>query len=114
MPSQSYLRFLLAIVLTMAATWFVDWWTVPLVAAVYALIERADPWLPLRAALVGTIAWALLLLFQAPGGGVARIASAVGGVIGIGGFGVTLLTILFPALLAASAAGVVRAVVPAK
>ena len=49
---------------------------------------------------------------QAPGGGIGRIADAVGGVIGIGAFGVTVLTLLFPTLLAASAAALVRAVAP--
>lgn len=114
MFTTSYRRFLLATVLTMAATWFIAWWTVPIVAVGYAALERGDPWLPLRAAIAGFVAWSLLLLFQAPGGNVARIATAVGGVIGIGGFGVTLLTVVFPALMAASAAAVVRAVLPAQ
>ncbi len=110
MFTRSYRLFLATIALMMVATWFLAWWTVPMIAALYGYLQRDDPWVPLRSAIAGFVAWALLLMVQAPGGGVARIADAVGGVIGIGALGVTALTLCFAALLAASAAALVRAI----
>lgn len=110
MFTRSYVLFLAVTALMVLATWFLAWWTVPIVAAYYGFGARRDAWVPLRAAIAGFVSWAFLLLVQAPGGGVARIADAVGAVIGIGTFGVTTLTLFFPALLAASAAALVRAV----
>ena len=114
MFSMSYRLFLAAIGLMMLATWLAAWWTVPIVGAVYGYVARTDPFVPLRAAIAGFVAWSVLLIAQAPGGGITRIADAVGGVIGIGALGVTALTLLFAALLAGSAAALVRALTAPK
>jgi hypothetical protein len=114
MFSPSYRRFLGTVAAMALATWLIAWWTVPLVAGAYGYLARHEPWTQLRAAIAGFTSWAILLLVQAPGGGIGRLADAVGGVISIGAFGVTALTLLFPALLAASAAALVRAVSPTR
>lgn len=92
------------------ATWMIAWWMVPVVVALWAFGDQADRWVPIKSAVAGALSWGLLLLIDSAGSGVGRIAGAVGGVIGIGALPLGLLTLLFPALLAASAAGVVRAV----
>ncbi len=93
-----------------AGTWFIGWWTVPVIAAVWAVADRTDRALPLRAAVAGLTAWALLLAVQLPGGSLERLAGAVGAAIGVGALPLVVLTLVYPALLAASAAGLVRAV----
>jgi hypothetical protein len=110
MFTRSYRIFLGTTTMMVLSTWLIAWWTVPVVAAVYGYLARREPWSPLRAAIAGFTSWSILLLVQAQGGGIGRIADAVGGVIGVGAFGVTALTLLFPTLLAASAAALVRAV----
>ncbi len=92
-----------------AGTWFVGWWTVPVIAAVWAIVDRTDRTLPLRAAGAGIAAWGLLLAAQLPGGSLERLAIAVGTAMGVGALPLVVLTLLYPALLAASAAGLVRA-----
>lgn len=102
---------LLALAGMIAGTWFVAWWMVPVVAAAWALADRGDAAVPLKAALAGLMAWGLLLLAQLPGGGVERLADALGQAIGVGAMPLVVLTLAFPALLAGSAAAIVRAVV---
>ncbi len=102
-------KFALIVAAMAAGTWFVGWWTVPVIAAVWAIVERADRTLPLRAAGAGLAAWGLLLAAQLPGGSLERLATAVGAAMGVGALPLVVLTLIYPALLAASAAGLVRA-----
>lgn len=102
---------LLALAGMLAGTWLVAWWMVPVVAAAWALADRSDAALPLKAAVTGLLAWGLLLVAQLPGGGVERLADALGQAIGVGAMPLVVLTLAFPALLAGSAAAIVRAVV---
>ena len=80
------------------------WWAVPVVAAVWGLatpVKKGTWW---RAAVAASGAWALLLLFTAIQGPVGELASKVGAVFALPGFAFVLLTLLFPAVMAASAA----------
>ncbi len=104
------LIFVAATALLAVATWVIAWWMVPVIVAIWAFADQDDRWLPIKSALAGALAWGILLLIDSAGSGVGRIADAVGGVIGIGALPLGLLTLLYPALLAASAAVVVRAV----
>ena len=92
-------------------TWLIAWWVMPIVAAVWAGTERDDPWIPSKSAFAGALAWALLLWAFGGDGSIRRIADAVGGVMGVGPRALLGLTLVFPALLAASAAMVVKSVI---
>jgi hypothetical protein len=90
-------------------TAIVGWWTVPILAAVYALIyPDRKHWL--STALAGLCGWGLLIditWFQGP---VFELAGKVGGALGLPGAAFVLLTLIFPALLAGSAAELAAAV----
>ncbi|MHB1296903.1 MAG: hypothetical protein ACYC0B_00115 [Gemmatimonadaceae bacterium] len=93
------------------ATWFIAWWTVPVVAALWALSRPGDRTLPLMAAAAGTLSWLVLLLLPSSPGAVARLAEVAGSAIGTGPGPLLALTLAFPALLAASAASLAKAFV---
>ena len=60
---------------------------------------------PRRAALAGTLAWgSLLLVGGARGDALGTFASTLGGAMGVPGWVIGLATLLYPALLASSAA----------
>lgn len=106
---RSIVLFVTAVAAMALGTWYVGWWTVPLVGAIWAYVAAADRTLALQAALAGVNAWGILLAMRMPGGGVERVAESVGELLGIGGAALIALTLLYPALLAASAATLVRA-----
>ena len=85
------------------ATFGLGWWTVPIIAALYALASTN----PNRARTAGLCAlggWATLLLLDAAKGPVGAMATRLGGVMGLPGVVLLLLTLIFPALLAWSTA----------
>jgi hypothetical protein len=94
-----------ALVLALAvATAVLGWWTVPVLAAAFGasrFAARRAWWI---AALAGSVAWALLLAVSSLQGPVAALADKLGGVFGLPGFAVIGLTLIFPAVLAGSAA----------
>lgn len=94
----------LALVALLAlGTAFIGWWTVPLIASIYGLVApHRTQWL--RASLAGAVAWAVLLLVTASQGPALQLAHKVGGVMAVPGPAFIALTLIFPALLAGSAA----------
>jgi hypothetical protein len=83
------------------------WWTVPLVAALWARVA------PIRRPVVGAgvggaLGWALLLGWTALHGPVAKLAARVAPIFHAPAWALVLATLLYPALLAGAAAGVVR------
>lgn len=83
------------------------WWTVPLVAACWAGA------LPIRRPVVGAgiggaLGWGLLVGWTALHGPVAKLAARVGPIFHAPPWALVLATLLYPALLAGAAAGVVR------
>jgi hypothetical protein len=81
------------------------WWAVPALGAVWGLTfteGRGRVLLPAAAALV---AWAGLLAWTGTRGPVLRVTEKVAGIFGIPAFTIVLLALVFPALLAGSAAG---------
>jgi hypothetical protein len=85
------------------ATFGLGWWTVPLIAAAYALASTN----PNRARIAGLCAlggWATLLLLDAAKGPVGAMATRLGGVMSLPPAVLWILTLVFPALLAWSAA----------
>lgn len=98
----------LAIVLG-ASTFLLRWWSVPVVAALWGGLRIRRPgriWIPAAA---GALAWAALLAWTAARGPVLQLAGRVGGIFGLPGAPFILIGLLFPALLAAAAAGTLGA-----
>lgn len=91
-------------------TWLIGWWAVPLVAASVGSVLYLRGGVAWRVALAATIAWALLLIVNATGGRLSVAATTVGGVLRMPGVVLVLITLVFPALLAWSAATVAIAV----
>jgi hypothetical protein len=81
----------------------IGWWSVPIVAAAWALFSR-DVNRARVAALCAAGGWATLLLLDVAKGPVAAMASRLGGVMGVPSVVLLLATLVFPALLAWSAA----------
>ena len=104
---------LLALIMS-AATWILGWWGVVLVAGAAAYALRAHRAIAWKIALSAAIGWALLLIVDAAGGPLALTASTVGGVMKIPGSALMAVTLLFPALLAWSAAVAVANMASAK
>jgi hypothetical protein len=80
------------------------WWTVPLLGAAWGASRPEVRGLAVSAALAGALAWGVLLAEAALGGPVGELAGTLGGIFGLPGFLVILLTLVFPAFLAGSAA----------
>lgn len=92
-------------------TWAVGWWTVPIVGGAWAFVKRDDAAAPLLAGLAAMLAWGILLLLGAVSGPVGTVMRVVGEAMRIGPAGLLALTLVYAALLGASAAALVRAVV---
>lgn len=89
------------------ATFALGWWTVPLIAAVYSLVS-SNPKRGLTAALCALGGWATLLALDTVKGPVPAMASRLGGVMGVPSIVLVILTLVFPAALAWSAAALMR------
>lgn len=100
-----FLALLLALTL---GTFAFDWLAVPVIAAAFTWIRRDDAAVPVLASLAGASSWLVLLAVQSFKGPIADVARVVGEAMQVGATPLLVLTIAFPALLAGSAAGVVR------
>ena len=106
--------FVLVVATAMAAlTWVISWWGVLLAALVVGYVFSAEGGGGWRIALAGALAWSALLGVDAASGSVGGVTRMLGGVMGVPGFLLVLLTLAFPALLAWSAATVVAEVTSA-
>ena len=88
------------------ATFGLGWWSVPVVAAIWALLSSS----PNRARVAAFCAaggWATLLLLDIAKGPALTMGSQLGGVMNVPSAVLYLLTLVFPALLAWSAAALV-------
>lgn len=100
-----FLALLIALTL---GTFAFDWISVPVIAAAFAWIRRDDRTVPLLSSLAGAASWMVLLAVQSLAGPIAEVARVVGEAMQVGAGPLVVLTLAFPALLAGSAAGVVR------
>jgi hypothetical protein len=89
------------------ATFGLGWWTVPLIAGLYSLVSK-NPKRARTAALCALVGWATLLALDTIKGPVPAMASRLGGVMGTPPIVLLILTLLFPAALAWSAAALIR------
>ena len=88
-------------------TWTLGWWGVVVGAAVLGYVYREEHGRAWRVALAALEGWALLMVFDIVSGPLGRVASTLQGVMSIPSPLLLLVTLLFPALLAWSAAAVV-------
>lgn len=85
------------------ATFALGWWSVPILGVFWALVSSSRR----RAVVAGACAaagWASLLLLDAAHGPVGSLGMKLSGVMRVPGFTLWIFTLLFPALLAWSAA----------
>jgi hypothetical protein len=87
-----------------AATWLIGWYAVPVVALV-AGVARMRPGL---VGLAASLGWLALLIIDALSG-IARLGSVLSGIMGLPAPALFAVTLIFPALLAWSAASVAKA-----
>ena len=85
------------------ATFGLGWWTVPVIAAAYAIASK-NPHRAHTAGLCALAGWATLLLLDAAKGPVGTMATRLGGVMSLPPVVLFIITLIFPALLAWSAA----------
>lgn len=90
-----------------AGTVWLGWWTLPVLAAVWGLRHA-----PLDAALAAALSWGGLLVWQAARAPVVVLAERLSGIFSLPSWAVLLLTPLFAALLAWSAAAVSHRLAP--
>jgi hypothetical protein len=98
----------LAVVAALIAllTWIVGWWGVPLVAVVAGAILCRRRGITGLTALAAIVAWSVLILVDGASGRFGVLAGVVGGTMGIPAGALLIVTLLFAALLAWSAATV--------
>ena len=95
------------LILAFALGTWVAWWTVPLVALLWALIPPARP-ATLSAALAAAAAWGLWLGYDlvTGGSGLGRLTVRLAALMHLPSPLLILLVLVFPALLAACAASI--------
>jgi hypothetical protein len=76
------------------------WWTVPVIVAVWLWLSPADGRPAPRAMIGAALGWALLLGWTALHGPIGPIARRAGGLFRLPGWGLVLVTLLFPTVLA--------------
>ncbi len=96
-----------------AATAFVGWWTVPVIAGAYALARRHSL-APREAMFAALIAWIALFARQMTQPSFATLLDRLGKLFPVPGIGVVLLALVLATILAWSAARVVTGVVLAR
>ncbi len=85
-------------------TALLGWWMVPVVGAIWGFVASRDTWPAATAAAGAGLAWAALLGWAAVRGPILAVAGKVGAIMAVGGAGLIAIALLFPVLLAGSAA----------
>ena len=89
-----------------AATWVAGWWGVPLVAIVTGALLATRRGIAGLTALAAVIAWSVLILVDGASGRFGALAGVVGATLKLPAGALLMVTLLFAALLAWSAAAV--------
>lgn len=105
-----FVWFLTLVIAVALGTYAFGWATPAVLGAAWAAVRRDDAFVPAMASLAGIVGWGALLGVQSMMGPVARVADVVGAAMQVGAGPLLVLTLAFPALLAGSAAGLVRGV----
>lgn len=82
------------------------WVSVALLGFVWGALNKSDRTVPFTCAVSAVVGWGLLLAWTAVQGPVAELAVKLGAIVGVHGSAFILVTLLLPAILAGSAAGV--------
>ncbi len=112
MTTRRFAEMVIAAAIMSLGTWLIGWWTVPVIAAGWAAVRRADRSLPLAAGITAAISWAALLYLPSSVGAVQHLAQVAGMAMATGPGPLLALTLAYPALLAVSAASLTRALLP--
>ena len=107
---MSFIRVLVLGVAIAACTFFFGWLSLPVIGAVYALIRR-DVSAPGEVALGALLGWGALFARVAIVPAFARLLAKLGGVFPVPGVVLAIISLVFAAVLAWSAARVVSALV---
>ena len=102
---------LLLVIAMSAATWICGWWGVGVAALLAAFFLHRVRGIAWKLALAAAESWAIFLVADALSGPLARVSTTLGAVLKIPGPALIVVTILFPALIAWSAAMLVREVI---
>ncbi len=100
------LQILLLAALFAAGTLLLGWWTLPIIAAAYALLKR-DRTAPRDTMLAATFAWIFLLSRSMSAPAFSTLLERLGRIFPLPGIGVLLLTLVLAMLLSWSAARVI-------
>ena len=87
------------------ATAGLGWWMVPVIAATWGALRASGERPGASTAAAAATGWGLLLAWSATQGPVGELAQRVGGIFGAGGPLLVAATLIFPAIVAGSAAG---------
>jgi hypothetical protein len=94
------------LVANVAATYGFGWIGIAFCAVGWAWIRSRDAAVPLLAALAAAVSWGALLIIGAAQ--TREVAEVAGAAMQVGPLALILLTVVFPALVAGSLAGIVR------
>lgn len=86
------------------ATWAGGWWTVPVVAFVAGTRERSGGARPSAIAMAAAVAWGVLLIGSSTSAAFVTLVRELAGIMALPAVVLVLLALIFPALLAWSAA----------
>ena len=86
-----------------ALTWVLGWWGILLAALIIGVVFHEHGGGGWRVGVAASVAWGALLVADVAAGPLGRVATLLGGVMGLPGVVLLLLTIAFPAALAWSA-----------
>jgi hypothetical protein len=109
------MRFLSILLLAAAlavGTFVFGWWTVPVIALAWGLIAGRLPRAAGYAAIAAVLAWGALLALDAAGGRLFPLGALFGAIAHLPGAVFLALTLIFPAVLAWSAAALGAGVWP--
>ena len=105
-----YIRLLGVAAAMMAGTWFLGWFAVPLIAALYALVRR-DLRAPREAGIGALLAWVVLLIRLKSQPSFNTLLGELGQIFPVPGAAVAALALLLAVVLAMTAARVVVGIV---
>jgi len=97
-----FVLFVAAAMITL--TWVLGWWGILVVALVIGVVFHEHGGGGWRVAAAASVAWGTLLVADGVVGPLGHLATMLGGVMSVPAAGVLVLTLVFPAALAWSAA----------
>jgi hypothetical protein len=106
----------LLLTLAFGAASLLGWWAIPATAALWGLLRPIARCPALFAAAAAALAWTVWLLVDAlsPRGDFSGLAARLAGILSLPAPALLVVTVLFAALLAGSAAYVAGAIAPAR